>query len=257
MKTQHPDRCFARSLIVGTLALTAAILLWGWLARANGADATLTPYTAAPLPVSEPAKALPLSTGTTAVTGSGSLVCAGSVCLVTTGTDANPIQAARIALDKALDAWQTTAGSLADATTIRDKAQAVVDALTISASTADAAVTDAQAAYDAIRHPKPKPVPPIPDPPTPPPAPAADLAIVMVSSPNCPACDAMGPTLTALKAAGVKITRDDNFAKYNVTQTPTFVLLRSGTEAQRTAAGALSQDSLAKWYAAWQDYIKK
>ena len=59
---------------------------------------------------------------------------------------------------------------------------------------------------------------------------------------GCPPCEKAKPQVEAIRRQGVKITEVDYYAnpelvrKYNITKTPTFIVLEDGVEIERTSS---------------------
>ena len=66
--------------------------------------------------------------------------------------------------------------------------------------------------------------------------------VLFFTSKGCPPCKAAQPQVRAIRRQGVKVTEIDYHAnpelvrKYNITKTPTFIVLEDGVEVERTSS---------------------
>lgn len=66
--------------------------------------------------------------------------------------------------------------------------------------------------------------------------------ILFFTMKGCPPCEAAQPKVRAIRRQGVKVTEIDFYSnpelvsKYNITQTPTFIVLEDGVEVERTSS---------------------
>lgn len=170
---------------------------------------------------------------------------------------ADPIATIQEKLAADLAAYSATAGSLAQVQGQLQSLQTTVGSLTVTLSAAQAAVSadiaQLQSLIGPTPGPAPSPVPPVPVGPV--------VSMVVVGSTTCLPCVQMHADIDALRASGLAISRvdtdvDPSAVKYNVTATPTTVVLVNGTEKTRHV-GKLDKASLADWFARSQDWANK